>query len=88
VTTSTQILLSVATLEELRDKDGRNVAVTALRKRLAFVQGLIHRCNVRLDPPAPPRSPDPGPILYKADQESRDGRAKLPLLRAHILGPN
>ena len=41
----------IATLAEQRGKDGRNVAVTALRKRLAFVQGLIQRCNVQLDPP-------------------------------------
>jgi hypothetical protein len=41
----------IATLAEERGKDGRNVAVTALRKRLAFVQRLIQRCNGRLDPP-------------------------------------
>jgi hypothetical protein len=41
----------IATLAEQRRKDGRNVAVTALRKRLAFVQGLIQRCTVPLDPP-------------------------------------
>jgi hypothetical protein len=36
----------VATLAEQRSKDGRNVAVIALRKRLAFVQDLIARCTV------------------------------------------
>src|SRR6266581_7549564 len=41
----------IATLAEHRSKDGRNAASTALRKRLAFVQGLIQRCNVPLDPP-------------------------------------
>jgi hypothetical protein len=41
----------IATLGEQRGKDGRNVAVTALRKRLAFVRGLIQRCHVPLDPP-------------------------------------
>ena len=41
----------IATLAEHRRKDGRNVAATALRKRLAFVQGLIQRCNVQLNPP-------------------------------------
>jgi hypothetical protein len=41
----------IATLGEQRGKDGRNVAVTALRKRLAFVQALIQRCNLQLDPP-------------------------------------
>ena len=41
----------IATLAEQHGKDGRNVAVTALRKRLAFVQGLIQRCSVPLDPP-------------------------------------
>src|SRR5438477_739907 len=42
----------IATLAEHRGKDGRNVAVTALRKRLAFVQGLIQRSHVQPDPPA------------------------------------
>lgn len=42
----------IATLAEHPSKDGRNVAVTALRKRLAFVQGLIQRRNVQLDAPA------------------------------------
>jgi hypothetical protein len=41
----------IATLAEQRGKDGRNVAVTALRKRLAFVQRLIQRCTAQLDPP-------------------------------------
>jgi hypothetical protein len=41
----------IASLTEQRNKDGRNVAVTALRKRLAFLQGLIQRCNVQLHPP-------------------------------------
>src|SRR6266568_2665388 len=41
----------IATLAEQAGKDGRNVAVTALRKRLGFVQGLIQQCNVQLDPP-------------------------------------
>jgi hypothetical protein len=44
----------IATLAEHRIKDGRNVAATALRKRLAFVQGLIQRCNMQLDPPDTP----------------------------------
>jgi len=42
----------IATLAEQGTKDGRNVAVTALRKRLAFVQGLIQWCTVHPDPPA------------------------------------
>ena len=42
----------ITTLAEQHGKDGRNVALTALRKRLAFVQGLIQRCNVQNDPPA------------------------------------
>ena len=42
----------IATLGAYGSKDGRNVAVTALRKRLAFVQGLIQRCNVQNVPPA------------------------------------
>jgi len=42
----------IATLAEQRGKDHRNVAVTALRNRLAFVQELIQRCNVQTDPPA------------------------------------
>ena len=37
----------VATLADQRGKDGRNVAVTALRKRLALVQDLITRCAVQ-----------------------------------------
>jgi hypothetical protein len=37
-----------ATLGEYRGKDGRNVAVRALRVRLASVRGLIHRCTLRL----------------------------------------
>jgi hypothetical protein len=41
----------IATLAEHRGKDGRNVALMALRKRLAFVQGLIQQCNVHLDRP-------------------------------------
>jgi hypothetical protein len=41
----------IATLAEHRNKDGRNVAATALRARLAFVQGLIQQCNLQLDPP-------------------------------------
>jgi hypothetical protein len=41
----------IATLAEHRNKDGRNVAATALRTRLAFVQGLIHQCNLHLAPP-------------------------------------
>jgi integrase len=42
----------ITTLAEQRSKDGRNVAVTALRRRLAFVQGLIRLCAVQPDPPA------------------------------------
>jgi enamine deaminase RidA (YjgF/YER057c/UK114 family) len=41
----------IATLADHSGKDGRNVAVTALRTRLALVQGLIRRCNVQPDPP-------------------------------------
>jgi hypothetical protein len=41
----------IATLAEHRNKDGRNVAATALRTRLAFVQRLIQQCNLQLDPP-------------------------------------
>jgi hypothetical protein len=40
----------IATLSEHRGKDGRNVAVTALRKRLAFVQRLIQRSDVQANP--------------------------------------
>jgi hypothetical protein len=39
----------VATLAESGGKDGRNVAVSALRRRLSFVQGLLARCKARLD---------------------------------------
>jgi hypothetical protein len=42
----------ITTLAEQHGKDGRNVAMTALRKRLAFVQALIQRCNVQNNPPA------------------------------------
>jgi hypothetical protein len=35
----------VAMLAEQPTKDGRNVAVRALRRRLAFVQGLLARCR-------------------------------------------
>jgi hypothetical protein len=35
----------VATLAEHPTQDGRNVAVGALRRRLAFVQGLLARCR-------------------------------------------
>ena len=35
----------IATLAEHRNKDGRNVAATALGTRLAFVQGLIQQGN-------------------------------------------
>src|ERR1700694_5558438 len=49
----------IATLAEQHGKDGRNVAVTALRKRLAFVQGLIQWCRVPLDPPDA-ATPGPG----------------------------
>ena len=48
----------IATLAEQPGQDGRNVAATALRKRLALVQGLIQRCNVQPDPPG---TPTPGP---------------------------
>jgi hypothetical protein len=40
----------LATLAEQRRRDGRNVAVTALRKRLAFVQALQQRCQAPMDP--------------------------------------
>src|SRR5207302_525288 len=52
----------IATLAEHRGKDGRNVAVSALRKRLAFVQALIQQCSVQPDPPSatiPGRGPGP-----------------------------
>lgn len=39
----------VATLAESGGKDGRNVAVSALRRRLLFVQGLLARCKAHLD---------------------------------------
>ena len=42
----------IATLAEQRGTDRRNAAVTAMRKRLAFVQGLIQRCSLQTDPPA------------------------------------
>ena len=45
----------VATLAEQRGKDGRNVAVRALRKRLAFVQHLIKRCDA---PATAPQGPE------------------------------
>ena len=40
----------VATLADQRGKDGRNVAVTALRKRLAFVQELVQRSDIHANP--------------------------------------
>src|SRR5205823_384488 len=40
-----------ATLAEYRGKDGRNVAVRALRTRLAFVRGLVERCRLRMGDP-------------------------------------
>jgi hypothetical protein len=40
----------IATLADQRGKDGRNVALTALRKRLAFVQRLIQRSDVQANP--------------------------------------
>ena len=39
----------VATLAESGGKDSRNVAVTALRRRLTFVQSLVERCKARMD---------------------------------------
>jgi hypothetical protein len=39
----------VATLGEASGKDGRNVAVRVLRRRLSFAQGLIMRCKAKLD---------------------------------------
>jgi hypothetical protein len=50
----------IATLSEQRSKDGRNVAVTALRKRLGFVHGLIKQCNLQLDPPVAALDPGSG----------------------------
>jgi hypothetical protein len=50
----------ITTLAEQPGKDGRNVAATALRKRLALVQGLIQRCNVQLGPPGRPSGPRSG----------------------------
>ena len=41
----------IATLAEQRTQDGRNVAVTALRQRLAFVQALVQRCRADMDRP-------------------------------------
>jgi len=38
-----------ATLAEYGGKDGRNVAVRALRGRLAFIRDLIERCKARMD---------------------------------------
>lgn len=38
----------VATLES-SGKDGRNVAITALRRRLSFVQDLLERCKARME---------------------------------------
>jgi len=49
----------LATLAEQHGKDGRNVAVTAPRKRLGFVQALIQSCRVPLDPPDA-ATPGPG----------------------------
>jgi len=40
-----------ATLAEYRGKDGRNVAVRALRQRLAFVRSLATRCRAQLGAP-------------------------------------
>jgi hypothetical protein len=40
----------IATLADHRGKDGRNVAVTALRKRLAFVRGPIQRSDAQVNP--------------------------------------
>lgn len=39
----------VATLAEYGRKDGRNVAVRALRGRLAFIRGLVDRCKEGID---------------------------------------
>ena len=39
----------VATLAEYGGKDGRNVAVRALRGRLAFIRDLVERCKARMD---------------------------------------
>ena len=39
----------LATLAEHRQQDGRNVAVGALRRRLAFVQALAQRCKARME---------------------------------------
>jgi hypothetical protein len=44
----------VTTLAEQPGKDGRNVAVRALRRRLTFVQDLIGRCQARMAPCSPP----------------------------------
>jgi hypothetical protein len=60
----------VATLAEQRTKDGRNVAVIALRKRLVFVQHLIQRCKADPDrddaatsySPKPAGQPRPRPM--------------------------
>jgi hypothetical protein len=38
----------VATLADCPSKDGRNVAVRALRTRLAFIRGLLDRCATRM----------------------------------------
>ena len=39
----------VATLAESGGKDGRNVAVSAMRRRLSLVQGLLAKCEACLD---------------------------------------
>jgi len=38
-----------ATLAESGGKDGRNVAVRALRGRLTFIRELVDRCTARMD---------------------------------------
>jgi hypothetical protein len=67
----------IATLAEYRGKDGRNVAATAMRKRLALVQQLIQHCNVQPDP------------LNTATLGSRSGtmygRTTCDLLRKRVL---
>jgi hypothetical protein len=79
----------VASLAEQRTRDGRNVAVIALRKRLVFVQHLIgaarraRKALTRLPVTHPTLRASPVPILYKADQAA--GLWSRPAARSSLL---
>jgi hypothetical protein len=75
----------IATLAEQRSKDDRNVAVTALRKRLTFVQALIQHCNVQLDPTPPPWGQVGAPSYLKLIELQGYGRSSTRVLRRGII---